>query len=182
MTFHWKSVRIIVGVMNMEEEKYKELAERNGWSYSGGDGRPYFMRKSGGYAMPDDSTTYADKELLASIISEGSDEMKKLVLKCWENKIEIGGPCSGIKAFHSDDRMMWRTHFAFIGPQEIMYALYVQYKNDFNVHYSEKRLDVDKNFDRAITKEESDAIFRKMNELFDKVFSNNLGENSPKHL
>ena len=61
------------------EEVYKKLAERNGWRFAMQDDRPYFM-KDGNYATPDETTSEEDKELLATIISEGSDEMKQLIL------------------------------------------------------------------------------------------------------
>ena len=53
------------------EEEYKALAERNNWNYVVEDGRPYFMKKDGGYAIPDENTTEEDKEMLAEAIAEG---------------------------------------------------------------------------------------------------------------
>ena len=57
--------------MYMNIELYKALAERNGWNFSMSNNRPYFM-KNGNYAIPDENTSEEDKELLASIIAEGS--------------------------------------------------------------------------------------------------------------
>ncbi len=137
--------------------------------------------KDGNYAVPDEKTTEEDKELLADIISEGSSEMKILILKCWKNNLKIAGPCSGIKEYHPN-ASMHRVHFGFVGPQEIMSALNEQFKDYFNVLLREKKLDVDKVLNEAITKEESDIIFRKMNELFDEALSNYLVENNSKSL
>ena len=86
------------------ESIYKALAERNNWSFSwNGEvgNRPYFM-KNGNYAVPDETTSLEDKELLAEIISEGSNEMKKLIVDCWNNGVKISGPCSGIKEYHKE--------------------------------------------------------------------------------
>lgn len=58
------------------EEIYSQLANRNGWSYSLIDGRPYFI-KDGKYTVPDETTTEEDKEILANILSEGSKEMAR---------------------------------------------------------------------------------------------------------
>ena len=60
---------------------YKELAVRNGWDFSMDMeyNRPYFMQ-NGNYAIPTSNTTQEDKELLASIISEGSDKLKTIIL------------------------------------------------------------------------------------------------------
>lgn len=147
------------------EEIYKKLAERNGWSYSVSDGRPYFM-KNGDYAIPDESTSEEDKDLLATIISEGSMEMKTLVLTCWNNNIKIGGPCSGILEFHKKNPVC--LHFAMMAQQDIILPLSERLKKDYpgyNVLYrkGEERDRVDVNYsmgDRAITTIYADYIFK----------------------
>ena len=110
------------------EDKYRMLALRNGWNYSVIDNRPYFM-KDGNYAIPDDTTTTEDKELLAEIISEGSDEMKKLILMCWENGIGISGPCSGISEYHNNPPHS--LHFSFISNKELIDELCNNLKTSF---------------------------------------------------
>ena len=103
------------------DDIYKSLAERNNWSYTTDDGRPYFM-KDGKYAVPDEKTSEEDKKLLANIISEGSSEMEELILLCWDNGITISGPCSGIREFHSNPPYM--LHFSFTGRKDLIGSLY----------------------------------------------------------
>ena len=110
------------------EEKYRELAERNGWSYSLSGGRPYFM-KNGNYAIPDENTSEEDKQLLAYIISEGSNEMAQLIQICWDNGIIISGPCSGIREFHNEPPVY--LHFSFKAQKELIDSLYNNLKTKF---------------------------------------------------
>ena len=102
-------------------EVFRELAERNGWSYSISENRPYFM-KNGNYAIPDETTSEEDKELLANIISEGSQEMAQLILLCWNSGIVISGPCSGIREFH--ENLPFALHFSFKAQKDIIEPLY----------------------------------------------------------
>ena len=95
------------------------LAERNGWSFSNSD-RPYFM-KDGDYAIPDETTSKEDKELLAEIISEGSEELAKAMIISWDNGLKPAGPCSGIKEYHKGDRVM--IHFGVTGPSDVILPL-----------------------------------------------------------
>ena len=154
------------------EELYLKLAERNGWSYSLNHGRPYFM-KNGDYAIPDETTTEEDKELLANIISEGSSEMAQLILICWDNGIVISGPCSGIREFHNEPPFY--LHFSFKAKKEFIDSLYNNLKNifpEFNHgtdEYSNRingiynglvRYDISYILHgKELTTEESDAIF-----------------------
>ena len=78
--------------------------------------------KDGKYAIPDETTSQEDKELLASIISEGSQEMSQLIQLCWNNGIIISGPCSGIKEFHKNPPVA--LHFGFIAQASIIDPLY----------------------------------------------------------
>ena len=109
-------------------EVYKELADRNGWSYSDSDGRPYFM-KDGNYAIPDETTSDEDKEILANIISEGSSEMAQLILLCWDNGIIISGPCSGIREFHKDPPHS--LHFSFKASKDLIDPIYADIQETF---------------------------------------------------
>lgn len=110
------------------EELYIELAKRNGWSYSVSDGRPYFM-KNGKYAIPDETTTDEDKEILANIISEGSIEMAQLIVLCWNNGIIISGPCSGIREFH--DEPPFSLHFSFKASRKLIEPLCANLQDTF---------------------------------------------------
>jgi hypothetical protein len=103
------------------DEEFRKLAERNGWSYSLIDNRPYFMN-NGKYAVPDETTSEEDKELLANIISEGSQELAQLIKLCWNNGIVISGPCSGIREFH--DNPPFALHFGFKAQKDIIEPLY----------------------------------------------------------
>ncbi len=151
------------------DELYKQLADRNGWTYNNIEGRPYFM-KDGSYAIPDDNTSEEDKLMLAEIISEGSIEMEKLILNCWDNGIIISGPCSGIKEYHDSS---CNLHFSFIGNKELLYSLsralkpifpkfdhICREKNDIT------RYDINYYLDLGITREESNSIFRIINDQF----------------
>lgn len=123
------------------DEVFRKLAERNGWSYSMSYNRPYFM-KNGGYAIPDETTSEEDKELLANIISEGSTEMAQLIQLCWDNGIIISGPCSGIREFH--DKPPVYLHFSFKTRKELIDPLYKNLQNIFPTFshlYSEDRED-----------------------------------------
>lgn len=146
------------------EEVYRKLAERNGWSYSVSDNRPYFM-KDGKYVIPDETTSEEDKELLASIISEGSKEMAQLIQLCWDNGIIISGPCSGIREFH--DKPPISLHFSFTGKKDIIDSLYNSLKiefPDFNHMYREvngmMRYDINYFLNgKELTTKESDMIY-----------------------
>ncbi len=146
------------------EEVYIQLAERNGWSYSSIDGKPYFM-KDGKYAIPDETTTEEDKKLLASIISEGSSEMAQLIELCWDNGIIISGPCSGIREFHDDPP--FALHFSFKASKDIIDPLYSKLQDEFPTFdhmYRETndlvRYDIDYFLEgKELTTEESDEIF-----------------------
>ena len=161
--------------MNQETiQKYEELAKRNGWKFFVQDNRPYFYSQEGGYAIPDKNTSLSDKELLANIIAEGSDEMEKLIIKCWDNDIKISGPCSGIREFHENPPMY--LHFAFIGPVEIIEPLHVEIESafpNFNDYYRDPidgivRYDVSYILEgKELTKEESNAIFKVISEKLD---------------
>ena len=100
----------------MAYDAYKALAERNGWEFSMIDNRPYF-KKDGNYAVPDENTSREDKELLASIISEGSENLRNIILTCWENGITITGPCSGIREEH--DEPPYSLHFGITSSKEL---------------------------------------------------------------
>ena len=146
------------------EELYIELARRNGWSYSVSDGRPYFM-KDGKYAIPDETTTEEDKELLANIISEGSLEMAQLILLCWNNGIVISGPCSGIREFHN--KPPFSLHFSFKASKDLIDPLFANMQEtfpSFNHMYREDngliRYDIDYPLmGKELTVNESDEIF-----------------------
>lgn len=149
------------------EEEYKALAERNGWDYSLIDNRPYFM-KNGNYAIPDETTSEEDKELLASIISEGSDEMAKLIITCWDNGVGISGPCSGIREFHDEPPIY--LHFAFIGDKELIDSLNQDLQEiypSFDHHLREKndnvRYDINYSLEgKDLSKKEADLVFSTM--------------------
>lgn len=146
------------------EEVYSQLASRNGWDYSLNNGKPYFM-KNGKYAVPDETTSEEDKELLASIISEGSSEMAQLILLCWNNGIIISGPCSGIREFHDEAPIY--LHFSFKAPKDIIDPLFMNLKEtfpSFNHFYREERdlVRYDINYmlkDKELTVDESNEIF-----------------------
>ncbi len=178
---------------------YEALAARNNWDFVNKDGRPYFYEKekerkigqSRKYAVPNATTTEKDKRLLAEILCEGSDEMKLLILKCWDNGLKFDEACSCIKEHHAPDSKFYGLHFCFIGPQDKMSALCELLKNDFPeplLRENDKepgitvRLDVHKSITRGLTKEESDAVFRKMNVAFDKVFGEALEEENSRGL
>ena len=162
------------------------LAKRNSWDYSFSDGRPYFM-KNGQYATPTTKTSYSDKEMLAEIISEGSKEMKKLILTCWENNIKISGPCSGIKEFH--DKPPYYLHFTFIGQIDLIASILENLKEIFtqttanqnNPYYShmmrensndEYRYDFSYILNgKELTKEEAEFIFSKINNVLEALLS-----------
>ena len=146
------------------EEIYLQLAQRNGWSYSLSDGRPYFM-KNGNYAIPDETTTEEDKELLANIISEGSKEMAQLILICWNNGIIISGPCSGIREFHNNPP--FSLHFSFKASRDLIDPLFVNIREifpTFNHMYREDndliRYDIDYPLkEKELTAIEADNVF-----------------------
>ena len=146
------------------EEIYLQLAQRNGWSYSLSDGRPYFM-KNGNYAIPDETTTEEDKELLANIISEGSKEMAQLILICWNNGIIISGPCSGIREFHNNPP--FSLHFSFKASRDLIDPLFVNIREifpTFNHLYREDndliRYDIDYPLkEKELTAIEADNVF-----------------------
>ncbi len=145
-----------------------ELAERNNWNFSMDieDNRPYFM-KDGKYAAPDETTTKEDKELLAGIISEGSDELKKAILICWENNLKIAGPCSGIKEEHKNQPHS--VHFGVMGPEDMIMPLCENLKAklpDYDHMYRENTNNTARyDFDyflkgKNLSKEESNTIFK----------------------
>lgn len=146
------------------DEKFRKLAERNGWSYSISDNRPYFM-KNGNYAIPDETTSDEDKELLANIISEGSIEMAQLIRLCWDNGINISGPCSGIRKFH--DKPPISLHFSFKADQNLINSLYTNLQTIFPTFHHMYREDKDMiRYDidyflngKELTTEESDEIY-----------------------
>ncbi len=158
---------------------YVELANRNGWDYSFDGERPYFMQ-NGQYAIPNENTTEEDKILLAQTIAEGSDEMVKLILKCWENGIKISGPCSGITEFHS--KKPYALHFTFIGDSELISKIYEEilavfpnfnhlYRN--NPSNNQDRYDINYVLpENGLTKAESDLIFLTINNQLDMVLQN----------
>ncbi len=146
------------------EEIYRELAKRNGWSYSVSDGRPYFM-KNGKYAIPDETTTEEDKELLANIVSEGSIEMAQLILLCWNNGIIISGPCSGIREFHENSP--FSLHFSFKASKDLINPLiaclqetFPEFKHMYREENGLIRYDIDYPLKgKELTVAESDEIF-----------------------
>jgi hypothetical protein len=156
------------------EEIYKALALRNGWTYVIQDERPYFM-KNGNYATPDETTSDEDKELLATIMSEGSDEMKNLIIICWNNGIKISGPCSGIKEFHN--KQPFALHFSMIGSKDLINQLYSRIEElfpDFSLRKSEKNneLRFDINYflnGKELMKTESDLIFREIRKVLEDI-------------
>ena len=160
------------------ENVYEELAQRNKWEYNLQDGRPYFL-KDGKYAVPDENTTIEDKELLANILSEGSDEMAKLILDCWDNNIGISGPCSGIEEFHNEHP--FALHFTFIAPKKLIKPLYDSIRTvfpDFDYMYREQNNEVryDINYmleGKILTKEQSNEIFSVIREQLEAQLNNN---------
>ena len=155
------------------EEEYKALAERNNWNYVVEDGRPYFMKKDGGYAIPDENTTEEDKEMLAEAIAEGSSELAKLIITCWDNHIGISGPCSGILEYHPQDKPPVRTHFTIIASREIVEMLYNNMQMAFpDYEYLVRensngtvRFDIDYWLNgKVLTVEEADNIFLSIHE------------------
>ena len=146
------------------EELYLQLANRNGWSYSVSDGRPYFM-KNGKYAIPDETTTEEDKELLANVISEGSSEMAQLILLCWNNGIIISGPCSGIRECH--DKPPFSLHFSFKASKDLIDPLFANVRETFptfkHMYREDKgliRYDIDYFLEgKELTVTDSDEIF-----------------------
>ena len=150
------------------EEVYIELSKRNNWKYFVQDNRPYFYSQEGGYAVPDDKVSIEDKELLASIIAEGSEELAKIAVTCWNNNILISGPCSGIDEYHQDkDNVI--LHVSFIGPMEIIKPLYDRIKAIYPLYISDDlrlvkngltRIDIGYSVGKGITHEEANEIFR----------------------
>ena len=144
------------------------LAERNNWDFSMDteNNRPYFM-KNGDYVTPDETTSKEDKELLAGIISEGSDELKKAILICWDNNLKIAGPCSGIKEEHKNKPHS--AHFGVVGPEDMIMPLCENLKvklPDYNHMYREN-MDKTARYDfsyflngKDLSKEESEVIFK----------------------
>ncbi len=155
-------------------EEYEELAKRNGWIYSMSDGRPYFM-KDGDYASPDETTSKEDKDFLAEIISEGSNEMKKTILMCWENGITISGPCSGITDYHKGKDVVY-VHFSFAGEKEKITELYQKLQvpfPDFHHSLSERKGLTRYDFvyqTEPLALEESNGIFEIVNEALKEVY------------
>ncbi len=124
--------------MSEETKKmYEELALRNGWRFSIDNNRPYFMGDDG-YAVPTESTTLEDKRMLAEAIAEGSDEMVELILLCWENGINIAGPCSGIREAHDENNPPYYLHFTFIAKKEVLEPLYAAIEEAFPLGDGEK--------------------------------------------
>ena len=154
------------------DELYRNLAERNGWSYSVTDNRPYFM-KDGKYAVPDGTTSDEDKELLANIISEGSTEMEQLILLCWDNGVNISGPCSGIKEFHN--KPPHSLHFTFNGNNDLIEPLYQKllitfpnFKHLCREQNNTIRYDIDYPLNGIeLTTEQSNQIFSIIKEEFE---------------
>lgn len=155
-------------------EEYQNLANRNGWSFSMVDNRPYFM-KNGDYAIPDETTSQKDKELLAEIISEGSSEMKKTILMCWANHIVISGPCSGITDYHQGKENIM-LHFSFAGDKERIENLKRELMiplPDLGHRISERngltRYDITYPTE-GLAPEEANGIFEMINEALRKVY------------
>ncbi len=154
------------------DELYRSLAERNGWSYSVTDNRPYFM-KDGKYAVPDETTSNEDKELLANIISEGSTEMEQLILLCWNNGVNISGPCSGISEFHN--KPPHSLHFTFNGNKDLIEPLYQKllitfpnFKHLCREQNNTIRYDIDYPLNGIeLTTEQSNQIFSIIKEEFE---------------
>ena len=145
---------------------YKNLAERNNWDFSiGEDTKPYFM-KDDNLAIPDEFTSEDDKLLLASIISEGSEELLKLILNCWENNIEISGPCSGIKEFHTKEPVIMQ--FGISSTPDIVLSLYEELAQIMPDSYHLVKIEDGKikyNFnhllrENILTEDESNQVFR----------------------
>ena len=49
-------------------------------------------------------------------------DLLKLILNCWENNIEIAGPCSGIKEFHTKEPVIMR--FGISSTPDTVLSLY----------------------------------------------------------
>ncbi len=158
-------------------ETYEALARRNGWDFSleSESQRPYFM-KNGKYAVPTSETSKEDKELLAEIISEGSDELKRIALMCWDKCIAITGPCSGIREYH--DKPPMSLHVGFIGPREAMVELHQKVQELLpqlggllrETKDGQIRYDIDYFLDgKELTKEQSDAIFKIIADLLAQI-------------
>ena len=165
------------------EESYRALANRNGWTYSVVEDRPYFM-KNGNYATPDEQTPQEDREMLAYIISEGSEEMQKLILNCWANGLKISGPCSAIREYH--DKQPIALHFAFIGNTDLVNSICENIKTIFpsfehlcrNKNNGETRYDIDYALNgKELTNDESNAIFKIFNEQFQAALDNEKSKN-----
>lgn len=162
--------------MNDSYELYEELAKRNNWSFSinSDDNRPYFM-KDGKYAIPDEYTSDEDKQLLAAIIAEGSEELAKLIITCWNNNLIVAGPCSGIIEFH--DKEPFALHFGVSGKKEIITALYDElmiFLPDLahRIRDVEDGTRYDLNYflkGKEISKEEANQIFKAINISLEKI-------------
>lgn len=147
-------------------DKYKNLAQRNGWNFSMDveANRPYFM-KDGKYAIPDEHTTKEDKEMLADIIAEGSDELKRIILMCWDNGVVITGPCSGIREFHEQNP--FALHLGIIADGEIIEPLYTKLQEllpdlSYMCRDNKGKIRFDMTLaleDRELSKEQSELIF-----------------------
>lgn len=163
------------------EEQYKALAERNGWDYSFDGERPYFM-KAGRYAVPDDNTSEEDKELLANVISEGSIELERLILLCWDNGIAISGPCSGIDKYHSKQPV--HLHFSCTASKELidsltqnLQAIFPNFGLMLRDMNGQTRLDIRFTTQNGITQEQSDAIFSVIRDNLEYEISKQKEEN-----
>lgn len=157
-------------------EQYKQLAERNGWTFILDEvsHRPYFM-KDGDYAVPDELTTEEDKDLLATIIAEGSEQLKRIILMCWKNNIQVTGPCSGIREAH--DYPPFSLHLGIVAPSEIttplhskLYERFPEFnylsrakgeKVRYDIHYFLSNIE--------LTKEQSEQIFEHIANELEKV-------------
>ena len=154
---------------------YKNLAERNNWDFSiGEDNKPYFM-KDNNLSIPDEFTSEDDKLLLASIISEGSEELLKLILNCWENNIEIAGPCSGIKEFHAKEPVIMR--FGISSTPETVLSLYEELARIMPDSYHLVKIEDGKikyvfNHllrENTLTKDESNQVFKIINDTLNYI-------------
>ena len=156
--------------------KWEELAKRNNWNLSVSDGRPYFM-KDGNYVTPSSTTSQQDKEELATIISEESSELARLIVACWDNGFKISGPCSGITDAHTN--APFYLHFAVIAPAAIAEDLHSELSGCFpnfshmlrGSENDEIRYDISYHFKngKGLTVIESNAIFSVMNEKLELV-------------
>ena len=154
---------------------YKNLAERNNWDFSiGEDNKPYFM-KDDNLAIPDEFTSEDDKLLLASIISEGSEELLKLILNCWENNIEISGPCSGIKEFHTKEPVIMQ--FGISSTPDTVLSLYEELARIMPDSYHLVKIEDGKikyvfNHllrENTLTKDESNQVFKIINDTLNYI-------------